>query len=141
MPPPQLHQDHEGNRRNNDCGKRKLLFQRQQVLATSYERRRDGGGYLRHETGRQQQRQSITDAAQRHLGAQPNEEHGARGQGERRRGDEEPARIGDKAGDVFVSQRNADALRHREEHGEIAGPSLDDGAAAGALFLERPQPP
>jgi hypothetical protein len=68
--------------------------------------------------------------------ADPHQQHGAAGQRDHRRDDEEDARVDDDVGAALQADGDAIRLQRRQDDGAVAGVLVDDLAALLALFLE-----
>ena len=114
---------------------------RQRPGAAELQRTGQGGGKVRHNTGEDDQRNTITDAARGYLFPQPHEEHGAANQRDYGGGPKEKPGIYHggplRTGGAFQPDRNAIALERGQQHGAISGILVDLLASRLALFFHR----
>ena len=94
-------------------------------------------GNCGHDAGQDDQRNAVADAARGDLLAQPHQEHGAAGERDRGRDQEEEAGFADDAAGALQPDADAVGLERGQHHGEIPGVLVHDLAARLAFLLER----
>ena len=110
---------------------------RDRALAAKLEGAGDRGRQIGHDAREDDQRGAVADAARGDLLAQPHQEHGAAGERDHGRDEEERTRsLNDGAG-ALQADRDAPGLEHGQHHREIAGVLVQDLAARLAFLLER----
>ncbi len=83
------------------------------------------------------QRDAVADAARGDLLAEPHQEHGAAGQGDRGGETEEHAGVADDVAGAFEADRDTVGLERGQDHREIAGVLVQQLAARLAFLLQR----
>jgi hypothetical protein len=114
-----ISQDHDGQ---NDAGANR-------ALTTQFQRLSQRTRQLGNNASKDDQRDTIADAARGDLLAEPHQEHRAADQRDDGRQAEEPARIGDDCARGFQANRNAVGLDRGQKHRAVAGVLVDDLAA------------
>ena len=106
----------------------------QRALASQFQHAGERRRQFRDDAGEDDQRNAVADTARGDLLAEPHQEHGAAGQGDRGRDQEEHAGFADHIAGALQSDGDAIGLEHGENHREIAG-ILIQRLAAGLAFL------